>query len=303
MPGALAVRRHRFRSMGTDVELIASGGEDGSRFARAADRVERVFEREDRRCSRFRDDSELTRVNRNAGRPTLVSPGLATIVAHALDAAARTDGRFDPTVLDAVVAAGYDRDFDEVLAGARAALRPGRPCGRWREVTLDGDVLRLPPEVGLDLGGIAKGWTVDLATAEALDVGLSWAVVNAGGDLRVDGAVPSAGIDVGVEDPEALGLELLRLEVDGGAIATSSTTRRAWGEGLHHLIDPSTGSPASTGIVQATVWAPTCAEAEVLAKDALLLGEDALERTLGVLVTSDGHVVTNLAGRPREEAA
>jgi hypothetical protein len=72
-------------------------------------------------------------------------------------------------VLDAVVAAGYDRDFDDVLAGARAALRPTRPCGRWREVVLDDDVLRLPPDVGLDLGGIAKGWTVDLAIAEALD--------------------------------------------------------------------------------------------------------------------------------------
>ncbi|HEU4354276.1 MAG TPA: FAD:protein FMN transferase [Actinomycetota bacterium] len=298
----LEARRHRFRSMGTDVELIADSAEDHPVFARAADRVERTFAREDRRCSRFRADSELTLVNRRAGRSTRLSPGLATIVAEALAAAERTDGRFDPTVLDAVVAAGYDRDFDEVLAGARVALRPARPCGRWTEVTLDDDLLLLPAEVGLDLGGIAKGWTVDMATADALDEGLSWVVVNAGGDLRVAGDPPSSGIDVGIEDPQASGQELLTLQVDGGAIATSSTTRRAWADGLHHLIDPSTGAPASTGIMQATAWAPTCTEAEVLAKDALILGEDALDRTLGVLVTEDGRVVMNIDGR-HEEAA
>jgi thiamine biosynthesis lipoprotein len=288
--------------MGTEVELAADATEGDRAFALAAERVERTFAREDRRCSRFREDSELSEVNRRAGRPTLLSPGLATIVRHALAAAAGTDGRFDPTVLDAVVAAGYDRDFDEVLAGARAALRPTRPCGRWREASLDDDVLLLPPDVGLDLGGIAKGWTVDLAIAEALDEGLSWVVVNAGGDLRFDGDAPPGGFDVGVEDPQALGLELLVLILDRGAVASSSTTRRAWGEGLHHLIDPSTGAPASTGVLQATVWAPTCAEAEIRAKDALLRGEDALDGTLGVLVTDDGRVVTNLDGR-REVAA
>lgn len=298
----LDVRRHRFRAMGTDVEVLTAASEGDGAFARAAERVERTFAREDERCSRFRDDSELSALNRRAGRSTVLSPGLATIVRHALRAAERTEGRFDPTVLDAVVAAGYDRDFDDVVAGARAALRPARPCGRWREAVLDGDLLLLPPGVGLDLGGIAKGWTVDVAAAEALAEGLSWVVVNAGGDLRAGGALPHGGIDVGVEDPQAAGIELLVLRLEAGAIASSSTTKRAWGEGLHHLIDPSSGAPASTGILQATVWAPTCAEAEVLAKDALLLGEDALERTLGVLVTDDGRVVTNLIDQ-REEAA
>jgi thiamine biosynthesis lipoprotein len=296
-----AVRRHRFRAMGTDIEVLAAASEDDETFSRAAERVERTFAREDARCSRFREDSELSAVNRRAGRPTVLSAGLASIVHHSLAAARETEGRFDPTVLDAVFAAGYDRDFDEILAGARAALRPTRPCGRWRETSLDGDLLVLPPGVGLDLGGIAKGWTVDLAAAEALEAGLSWVVVNAGGDLRAGGDVPPSGIDVGVEDPQAPGMELLVLQLESGAIASSSTTRRAWGEGLHHLIDPSTGAPASTGILQATVWAPTCAEAEVLAKDALLRGEEVLERTLGVLVTDDGRVITNLTRR--QEAA
>ncbi|HEX5949981.1 MAG TPA: FAD:protein FMN transferase [Actinomycetota bacterium] len=298
----MAVHRHRFRAMGTYIEVLGSAAEDDRTFTRAVQRVERTFTREDGRCSRFRDDSELSAVNRRAGRPTVLSPGLTSIVRQALAAAERTEGRFDPTVLDAVVAAGYDRDFDEVLSGARAELRPTRPCGRWRQVVLEDDVLLLPTGVGLDLGGIAKGWTVDLAIAEALDERLSWVVVNAGGDLRVDGDAPPQGVDVGVEDPQAPGMELLVLQLEAGAIASSSTTRRAWGEGLHHLIDPSTGKPASTGILQATVWAPTCAEAEILAKDTLLRGEDALERTLGVLVTDDGRVVTNLTSR-RVEAA
>jgi thiamine biosynthesis lipoprotein len=298
----LLVRRHPFRSMGTSVELIAEADVDETVFDTAARRVHGIFEREDRRCSRFRDDSEITLVNRRAGRPTRLSLDLAEVIALALQGAARSGGRFDPTVLDAVVAAGYDRDFDEVLAGARGALHPARPCGRWREVTLEGQVLRLPEGIGLDLGGVAKGWTVDLAAEAALQTGLPWAVVNAGGDLRIVGSPPRPGIDVGIEDPEAPDDEVLRLVLSGGAIATSSVTRRAWGPGLHHLIDPATGAPASTGILQATVWAPTCAEAEIGAKEALLLGETALERISAVLVTADARILTNMTERAAEAA-
>ncbi len=82
--------------------------------------------------------------------------------------------------------------------------------------------------------------------------------------------------------------------IDEGAIASSSVTRRAWGEGLHHLIDPSTGRPAQGDVLQSTVWAPTCAEAEVRAKEALLDGEPYLDRGAGLLVLRDGSVLTNL---------
>jgi thiamine biosynthesis lipoprotein len=295
------LRRHPFRSMGTSVELLAGGDADETVFGAAATRVRGIFERQDRRCSRFRDDSEITLVNRRAGRPTRLSRDLAEVVALALQGASRSGGRFDPTVLEAVVAAGYDRDFDEVLAGARAALHPSRPCGRWRDVALEHRVLRLPEGIGLDLGGIAKGWAVDLAAEAALEAGLPWAVVNAGGDLRMVGS-PPAGIHVRIEDPQDPDAEVLRLVLSSGAVATSSVTRRAWGPGLHHLIDPSTGAPASTGILQATVWAPTCAEAEVDAKDALLLGEPALERISAVLVTDDARILTNMTERAQEAA-
>jgi thiamine biosynthesis lipoprotein len=278
--------------MGTNVHLVGPAG-DGA-FERAAAGTRSTFEREELRCSRFRADSELSRVNARAGAWTEVSGEFARIVAFALEAARRTRGRFDPTVLPAVVAAGYDRDFDELLAGARAVLRPSAPCGRWGEIEIRERSLRLPSATALDLGGVAKGWAVDLAVRAAVDAGLPWALVNAGGDLRLLGEVPEGGIDVAIEDPDDAQVELARLWLTDGALATSSVTRRAWGPGLHHLIDPSTGRPADGSVLQATVWAPTCAEAEVAAKDALLSGEAALARSSAIVVLRSGEVHSSL---------
>ena len=284
-----------FRAMGTNVTIIAGTDADPGTWADAVRIAELVFAREERRFSRFRGESELPRVNGRAGRWTRVSSGFAALAGFALTAARRSGGLFDPTVLPAMIAAGYDRDFDDVIAGARGALNPPVPCGRWREVLLDGDVLYLPDGVGLDFGGIAKGWTVDLAAEAAVSAaGLPWAVVNAGGDLRIAGAPPRPGIQVAVEDPEDRDRELWRLKLLAGALATSSTTARSWGPGSHHLIDPRTGEPAANGVLQATVWAETCAEAEVRSKWALLEGPPALEHTSAVLVTEDGRILMNL---------
>jgi thiamine biosynthesis lipoprotein len=291
--GLMDLHRDHFRSMGTDVTLIGPAGWDD--FDTAAAAVRALFDREDRRFSRFRADSELSHVNTRSGAWTTVSFEFGAVVELALAGWTRTEGRFDPTVLDAVIAAGYDRDFDELLAGARGALRPALPCGRAGEIELIGNRLRLPERVGLDLGGLAKGWTVDVAAAAAVACGLPWALVNAGGDLRLVGTVPVGGIPVGVDDPEDADETVGRVVLHAGALATSSVTRRAWGNGLHHLIDPATSRPAAGDALQATVWAPTCAEAEVLAKDALLVGEPYLDRGAGLLVLRDGRVVTNLA--------
>jgi thiamine biosynthesis lipoprotein len=279
------VQRFRFRSMGTDVELLGPIGD--RTFDAAARGVRATFDREDRRCSRFRADSELSRVNRNAGRVSVVSAPFADVVGAALRGAAETAGAFDPTLLDAVVAAGYDRTFDELLAGARIATRPGRPGGAWRRIRLEGRRLAMPAGVHLDLGGIAKGWTVDLAVERAIGLGLSWALVNAGGDLRLEGDVP-APLEVAIEDPDSPDAEIGRLHLARGAVATTSVTRRVWGPGLHHVIDPTTGSPAGGDVVQATVAARTCAHAEVLATSALLRGRDALPGVTAVLVVRDG---------------
>jgi thiamine biosynthesis lipoprotein len=235
-------------------------------------------------------------VNAAAGSWTDVSPAFEDVADLAIGAAALTEGRFDPSVLDAILACGYDRDFDEVIAGARGALRPPRPCGRWNEIERRPGRILLPAGVSLDFGGIAKGWTVDRAAEDAVAAGLPWALVDAGGDLRLNGDAPE--LEVAVEDPERPPTELVRLRLRTGALATSTTAKRAWGPGLHHLIDPATGAPATGRVIQATVWAPTCAEAEVAAKDALLRDDAEASAQPGVLLTADGQVTVSV-----EEAA
>ena len=285
--------RVTFRAMGTGVLVIAPSTPDPRLRADAMSRVRSVFSTEERRFSRFRGDSELSSVNAAAGGWTTISAGFERLVRFALDQAERTGGLFDPAALDAVIAAGYDRDFDEVLAGARGALHPPRPCGRWAEIEVRPGALRLPVGVGLDLGGVAKGWTVDLAVEAALEAGLPWAFVSAGGDLRIAG--DTLGIEVAIEDPADADTEVVRVRLSRGALASSSITKRTWGMGLHHVIDPRTGIPSDAHTLQATVWAPTCAEAEVRATWALLTGPSALATISGAIATTDGELRTNFA--------
>jgi FAD:protein FMN transferase len=294
-------RIHTFRAMGTDVTLLAPVDANPATFDRASREVEQTFAREDLRFSRFRPDSELTRVNASAGRWVSVSPRFAAVTGFALEAARTTRGLFDPTVLPALIAAGYDRDFDEVLAGARGRLRSTSPCGRFSEVRLKRCRLFAPSGIALDFGGLAKGWTVDIAVAAAIAVGLSWALVNAGGDLRVAGASPPEGIEVGVEDPDNRDDGVLRVRLVRGALATSSVRVRAWGVGLHHLIDPRTGAPADGNVVQSTVWAETCAAAEILSTWALLEGPAYMILGPAILVMTDGRILSNLQERKRED--
>ena len=222
-----------------------------------------------------------------------MSAGFERLVRFSLRQADRTEGLFDPTVLHAMIAAGYDRDYDEVLAGARGVLHPPQPCGRWAEIELRAGGLRLPADVGLDFGGVAKGWAADLAAEAAVHSGLPWALVSAGGDLRIAG--DCIGIEVAIEDPWLATEEVARIRLTNGALASSSTTRRAWGPGLHHVIDPRTGAPSDAAALQATVWAPTCAEAETLATWAILVGPPALDTVPGAIATTDGSLVMNFA--------
>ena len=280
--------RHTFRAMGTTVIMLAPWV-SAREHERVCRRVEAVFTREEARFSRFRGTSELTRVNRAAGTWMPVSARFQEVVRLALSQAERTEGLFDPTVLGAVIAAGYDRDFDEVLAGARLALQPAPPCGRWAEVEMMEGAVRLPAGTGLDLGGIAKGFTSDLAAEAVVSAGLPWVLVSAGGDLRLFGDAPP--IDVGIEEPLDPRTSSARVTLRAGALATSSVVARAWGDGLHHVIDPRTGAPSHTDALQATVWAPTCAEAEVLATWALLRGSDAATIYPCAIATAAGDLV------------
>jgi len=270
--------RRAFRAMGTDVELLLDA-EPGERADMALDRAEEEFERLEQVMSRFRDDSELSRLNRE-GVLENASLDLVRVVELALDARDATGGRFDPTVHDAVVAAGYDRTFDAVASDApEAATAPTAHCGG--SVRIDGTRIVLDPGGHLDLGGIGKGYTVD-RVAELLAV-LGPCLVNAGGDLAVRGG----SWPIGVTDD-------LTLELSRGGIATSGRDRRRWlrgGEERHHLIDPSTGRPATATPLRVTVVAGSAAAAEVAAKAAFLGADIDLPH---VVVTDDGRTI--LAG-------
>jgi thiamine biosynthesis lipoprotein len=291
-----ALNRQVFPSMGIDIALIGPSpmtlGEQEA-FGAAAQAVEGVFGWVDARFSRFRDDSELSTLNRRAGRWQRVSPMFAEVLRLALTGARATEGLFDPTILPELVAAGYDRDYDELAAGTPHVGRPPRRPVRWHDVQLDGVLLYLPPGCALDFGGVAKGWAVDLAVGASAE--LPWAVVDAGGDLRVVGRPPQP-VPIGVADPHDPSTEILQLGLESGALATSSTVGRTWGNGLHHVIDPRTSLPARTGVVQATVWADTCTDAEILSKWALLSGPRVLPELPAVLVMEDGRVLVGFQG-------
>jgi len=263
--------------MGTDVELLLDAPA-GERAERALDRAEAEFERLEQVLSRFRPDSELSRLNRD-GHVREASPDLVRVVELALAAREATGGRFDPTVHDALVAAGYDRTFEEVPAEAPARRVGGAACGG--AVRVDGLTIELEPGTRLDLGGIGKGYAVD-RVAESLAVS-GPCLVNAGGDIAVRGGSWPVGVADG-----------LTLELSRGGMATSGRDRRRWvrgGEEQHHLIDPSTGRPSASDLVRVTVIAGSAADAEVLAKAAFLGADVDVPR---VLVSADGRVV--LAG-------
>lgn len=273
------MRRHEFRAMGTDVELLVEG--EGADDALAA--AEAEFHRLEAILSRFRPESELSRLN-EAGAAD-AGPELVALTSLALAAREATGGRFDPTVHDAVVATGYDRDFDDVAPDGPAV----RPVACAGGVRVDGSRIELDPGVHLDFGGIGKGWAADRA-AEIL-AGAGPCLVNAGGDIAVRGG------------SWPVGVESMTVELTTGGLATSGRDRRRWRRGgreLHHLIDPSTGTSAESDLVRITVIAADAVAAEVWAKALYLRGsaeaaDEADERGLpAVLVAGDG--TTRVAG-------
>ena len=278
------IQRRRFRAMGTDVALFLAAN-SGPTADAALESAEREFERVEALLSRFRPESELSALNR-AGRLE-AGDDLLAVVDLALDARKRTGGRFDPTVHDALVAAGYDRTFEHVApdgASGRAVAR----CGG--AVRIAGRTIELESGTHLDLGGIGKGYTVDRAAAILSAAGP--ALVDAGGDIAARGRPDALGWRVGVETTG----DTLTLVLEDAAIATSGRDRRRWrrdGEERHHLIDPTTGRCADGDLLRVTAVAPTAVEAEVLAKSLFLAGEQlaAAEGVPAVLVASDGRTV------------
>jgi thiamine biosynthesis lipoprotein len=283
-------------------EFNCFGGRVGVVAPEDADirRIRARFESWHRALTRFDPASELSLLNASPAPHVRVSAIMACFVAAAVDAAHRTDGLVDPTLVPEIESTGYLSDLADPLDLATSlalapARQPARPHAerRWLKVSVDPmtRTVTRPPGVQLDSGGIAKGLFADLAARLLSDSG-SYAV-DCAGDIAIGG---SDGLErpVLVDDPFGRGT-LHELAVVSGGVATSGIGRRSWigpdGRPAHHLLDPSTGRPAYTGIVQATAVGPTAADAEVRAKAALLAGAEQATLWLdhgGVLVFDDG---------------
>jgi thiamine biosynthesis lipoprotein len=266
-----------------------------------------------RRLSRFDPASELSRLNAAATEEVEVSALTARAVEAALWAAEATGGLVDPTLVGELEDAGYARSRVGLepapLAEALPAAPPRRPARprqdeRWRLVTVEGRTVRRPPGLRLDFGGTAKGLAAELCAARL--AGYSSFAVDAGGDVFMGGkgGLPRL-VEVEWPLPDH---PPLRFELVDGAVATSGIASRVWRDERgfsHHLIDPASGRPAWTGVVQATALASSGVAAEALAKAAVLSGPEAglelLEHDGGLLVLDDGTILR--AGCLRDPAA
>src|SRR6185436_20158668 len=213
-----------FRAMGSDAQVVVVGPEH------LADRaVARIADLE-RRWSRFDERSEVSGLNRHAGVPVLVSAETLELVERARDAWRMTHGWFDPTVLGAVVRAGYDRSFDAIDAVTSRAASSALVADA-AGIEIRAGTVRLPVGTGFDPGGIGKGLAADIVVDELRSDGAAGVCVNLGGDVRIDGASPSGDAwTVAVEHPDRHGT-IARVGVRSGAVATSTTLRRRWRSG------------------------------------------------------------------------
>lgn len=283
--------------MGTEIRVACTGRDAARRVQRALAAIRRI----ERHLTRFDPTSELCRLNADPRPEVPASDVLRVGVRAALWAAERSDGLVDPTLLGAIEHAGYTasmagagrspRALPPAPAGTHPALAD--PSGAWQDVDVDDDArtIRRPPGVRLDLGGTGKGHAADLAAA-ILTGAPRW-IVDCGGDLRTGGLHGTQDVIVAQPGTDA---PLATLRLTEGAVATSGIQARRWtggdGREAHHLLDPSTGEPAWTGLAQVTALAPTVLAAETLAKSALLRGPDGARQLLalhgGIVVHDDG---------------
>ena len=288
-----AVVEDRFRVMGTEAHLLMLRAPSGS-----LERARILLAELEAKWSRFRPDSELSAVNRLAGRPVVVSPETYRVIEIAIEGWRATQGRFDPTV--ELGPAGYDRSFDRIDA---ARPRPSRhrpaPTPDGVELAPYACSVTVPPGVALDLGGVGKGAAADLVAEHLVAEGAEGVCVNLGGDLRVVGRPPR---------PEGWRIDLacpgsrnggFAIGVASGAVCTSTNQRRTWQGPMgpeHHLRRPDTGASIDSGVTSVTVVSARAAQAEILTKSLFVLGAGQgaaeLDRfgATGLTVGADGTV-------------
>lgn len=261
-----------------DHEWSMMGGSARARVLAAPARLAELLESRgaelESQWSRFLPESDLSRLAHAEGAALAVGADTVLLLRAMREGWAETDRDFDPTMLPAVLAAGYGRSQ---VDPARVTVLPSSARARsdLDTVAIAHDRVSLPAGMALDPGGIGKGLAADLIAADLIARGAHGCLIEIGGDVRVAGSAPDGRAwRISVDDPFELGAArgIVRL-VDGG-IATSSQRKRRWttesGADAHHLIDPHTQASAVTSIQTVTVIAATAARAEVLTKPGFL---------------------------------
>jgi thiamine biosynthesis lipoprotein ApbE len=270
------------RAFGGALRVVVTRAADLPAAKAAVDELVRAV---DLAASRFREDSELSRLNGMPDRDAVVSGLLAKLIASALRGARLTGGAVDPTVGSAIRLAGYNTDFANVPADGMAIELVVNRIPGWQAISFDeaARTVRVPRGVEVDLGATAKALASDLAVAAALaKIGGGGVLVSLGGDISVAGEPPAEGWVIQASEdsgaPIAEGEETISIR--SGGIATSSTTVRTWTRGgvsLHHIIDPVTGLPSDGPWRTATVVAGTCVDANIASTAAIVMGEAAVK--------------------------
>lgn len=275
-----------FRAMNSEIVLAAEG--ESPQIENSFIAVKKFIETSEKRFTRFSEQSELSHLNRSAGVWFHASTELFEIVKTAQFYFHKTDGLFDPSILLHLQNAGYVHSMDEIRRFGSApepASHVPASVSTFASVELNGTntSIRLPADLQIDLGGIAKGWIAERA-ARLLSQYASACAVSAGGDMFLIGCPEGEDCwEVGLEDPRDPQVDITTLLLQEGAVATSSVAKRTWKQGntpRHHLINPRTGQPADTSWLSVTVLAPQAAAAETFAK-AFLIANEEEARSLG----------------------
>ncbi len=292
------VRWMEFCAMGSAISVVI---EDEDRRA-VLDEIPRWFMRWDRALNRFFPQSELARLNAEAGKPRKVSATLWSALETALCAAHWSEGLVAPTLLDAIESAGYDGSAGLLGEAPPSSMeRATKRAHDWRRIQADPATrsVTLPTTARVDLGGIAKAWAADRACARLAAFGAS--MIDVGGDIAISAPRRNgAPWPVIVADPRNAGRELRVLHVSKGGVATVGRDFRKWQQGgawQEHILDPRTRTATATDVLTATVVAETAVEADVAAKSIVLRGaRDGLrwveqqEGLSAIVVTDAGEV-------------
>ena len=269
------MKKLEFRAMGSG--MLAVLDDPSLQGEQALQEVPAWFEEWEQCLSRFRPESELSRLNHSAGQEMMISDTLWEVLQVSREMEAATSGLVSPAILGSLESAGYDRSFEYVLAGSPARQisslpEPGRSMVAQKTAT--SHLFSIPFETRLDLGGIAKGWAAGKAVERLRK--FSPALVDAGGDIAISGPrADGSPWPIGIADPFQADGSLETIMLKEGAVATSGTDYHRWKQGKiwnHHIIDPRTGLPAATDLLTVTVIAPDAILAEAAAKTVLILG-------------------------------